>query len=71
MKTTLSVSISLIALTAGSAVAAQHSALVAPRTAIHHVNLPPGMLYNQNSNFGVEVNSQNFTILVRRTVDTI
>jgi hypothetical protein len=52
---------SLLALTAGGALAGSHPGLLAKPTGLHPFRLPSGVLYNQNSNFGYGIDSQNFS----------
>jgi len=70
MKTsTLLAATAVIALTSGTAMAAQPMA--ASPTIVHRV--PPvlgsGVLYNQNSNFGYGIDSQNFSSTYSKTYD--
>src|SRR5256885_1665053 len=58
---TLLCSASLLALTAGSTLAGPHPGLVAKPANLRPFPVPPGVLYNQNSNFGYAIDSQNFS----------
>src|SRR5690348_15927090 len=62
MKPILLLSTAVYALTAGNVIAGSHPALVGPRADAHAFQLPAShLLYNQNSNFGYGIVSQNFT----------
>ena len=54
-------SASVLALAASSALAGAHPALAAKPTNLHPFHVPPGVLYNQNSNWGYAIDSQNFS----------
>jgi hypothetical protein len=51
----------VLALTAGSAFAASHPTLAVKAVNAHAIYSPAGTLYDQNSNFGYGIVSQNFT----------
>jgi hypothetical protein len=60
-KTVLLAASAVLALTAGSAMAGSHPTLGAKATNVRPIQSPGGTLYNQNSNFGYGIVSQNFT----------
>jgi hypothetical protein len=60
-KTVLLAATAVLALTAGSAFAASHPTVAAKATNAHAIHSPGKALYNQNSNFGYGLVSQNFT----------
>ena len=60
-KTIFLAATAVLALTAGSAMAASHPGLVVKPTNLRPAHVPAGTLYSQNSNFGSGVDSQNFT----------
>lgn len=62
MKSMFLAATALVALTAGSAMAAaSHPTLAVKSTIAPPAHLPPATLYSQNSNYGYGIDSQNFT----------
>ena len=60
-KTVLLAATAVLALTTGSALAGSHPSLAVKATNLRPIQSPGGTLYNQNSNFGYGIDSQNFT----------
>src|SRR5438477_11615466 len=60
-KSVLLAASAVLALTAGSAMAASHPSLGVKATHVVPIQTPGKALYNQNSNYGYGIVSQNFT----------
>src|ERR1700731_429736 len=60
-KTVLLAATAVLALTAGGALAGSHPTLGVTPAHIVPIQSPGGTLYNQNSNFGLAIESQNFS----------
>src|SRR5437588_5150842 len=70
-KTVLLAATAVLALTAGGAMAASHHPGVAVKaTSVRPIQSPGGTLYNQNSNYGYGIDSQNFSATYSKTYDS-